>query len=110
MSTMVILVSEKEVGQLSNGHKPRELLPDVIEGIMLEAEEEGEVLAMNDLTAMMHCSTATVTKDRELWETKNGKILPTGGLLHDMGKTTFTHKKHQHTKDFITHRIEDGIA
>ncbi len=106
-TVLLTLVSEEEVRQLSNGHKPRELLPDVIARILLEAEEQGGVLAMNDLAAMMHCSTATVTKAREAWETKHGKILPTRGSLHDMG-TTFTHKKQivgLHLEGYFTSEI-----
>lgn len=91
-TVLLTLVSEEEVRQLANGHKQRELLPDVIARILLEAEEQGGVLAMNDLAAMMHCSISTIMKARESWETKHGKILPTRGSLHDMG-TTFTHKK-----------------
>lgn len=106
-TVLLTLVSEEEVRQLSNGHKSRELLPDVIARILLEAEEQGGVLAMNDLAAMMHCSAATVTKAREAWETKHGKILPTRGSLHDMG-TTFTHKKQivgLHLEGYFTSEI-----
>jgi hypothetical protein len=106
-TVLLTLVSEEEVRQLSNGHKPRELLPNVIARILLEAEEQGGVLAMNDVAAMMHCSTATVSKAREAWETKHGKILPTRGSLHDMG-TTFTHKKQivgLHLEGYFTSEI-----
>jgi hypothetical protein len=106
-TVLLTLVSEEEVRQLSNGHKPRELLPDAIARILLEAEEQGGVLAMNDLAAMMHTSIATITKARETWETRHGKILPTRGSLHDMG-TTFTHKKQiidLHLQGYFTSEI-----
>ena len=106
-TVLLTLVSEEGVRQLSNGHKPGELLPDVIARILLEAEEQGGVLAMNDLAVMMHCSLATAIKARETWETKHGKILPTRGSLHDMG-TTFTHKKQivdLHLQGYFTSEI-----
>lgn len=56
----------------------------MIARILLEAEEQGGVLAMNVLAAMMPCSIAAVSKARETWETKHGKILPTRGLLPDI--------------------------
>lgn len=106
-TVLLTLVSEEEVKQLSNGHKPRELFPDVVARILLEAEEQGGVLAMNDLAAMLHCSITTVSKAREAWETKNGKVLPTRGSLHDMGRT-FSHKEQildLHLEGFFTSEI-----
>ena len=106
-TVLLTLVSEEEVRQLSNGNKPRDLMPDVVARILLEAEEQGGVLAMNDLGAMLHCSTATAMKARAAWETKYGKILPTRGSLHDIG-TTFTHKKQivdLHLRGYFTSEI-----
>lgn len=62
---------------------------------------------MNDLAAMFHCSITTITKAREAWESKHGKILPTRGTLHDLG-TTFTHKKQiidLHLQGYFTSEI-----
>ncbi|MDW7726875.1 MAG: DUF1670 domain-containing protein [Candidatus Methanoperedens sp.] len=102
--TVLLTLVSRRCPAASKGHKPKELLPDVIARILLEAEEQGGVLAMN---AMMHCFTAAVSKARETWETKHGKILPTRGSLHDMGKT-FTHKKQivdLHIQGYFTSEI-----
>lgn len=104
---ILTLVSEEDVRQLKNGFKPRELLPNIVARVLLEAEEQGGLLSMMDLAVLLNSSMATIRDARERWEERHGKVLPTRGSMHDLG-TTFTHKKQVvdlHLEGYFTSEI-----
>jgi len=110
-NVVLTLVSEEDVKQLNNGVTQSELLPEIVARILLEAEAQGGLLSMVDLSVLLHCSIATVVGAREEWEEANGRILPTRGSVHDLG-TTFTHKRQVldlHLEGYFTSEIARKI-
>lgn len=106
-SVNLTLVSEEDVKQLNNGFSPRDLFPNTVARILLETEAQGGLLSMVDLSVLLNTSVSRVAKARERWEKDHGKILPTRGSIHDLGKT-FSHKKQVvdlHLEGYFTSEI-----
>lgn len=88
---VLTLVSSADIKKLRVGKKKAQIYPDIIARLCLEAEDQGGLLTLTDLSAMLNLSIATVSKHKKSWETCHSKVLPTRGSVHDMGRT-FTHK------------------
>lgn len=90
-SVILTLVSAEDIKKLWLGKKATDIYPDIIARLCLESEDQGRLLTLVDLSKILNLSLLSVTKYKKKWETAHSKILPTGGSIHDMGKT-FTHK------------------
>ena len=86
------LITHEEIAKLSEGIKPRELLPERIARIYQEAYKQNGLLSNTDIAVLFNISLATASKMKKKWESLHQKILPTRGSIHDLG-LTFTHKK-----------------
>lgn len=91
-SVVLTLVSAEDIKKLRLGRKPADIIPDVIARLCLEAEDQGGLLTLVDLSKILNLSMLSVSKQKKKWEADHKKILPTRGSVHDMGRT-FTHKK-----------------
>lgn len=91
-SVVLTPVSDEDIKKLRLGRKPADIIPDVIARLCLEAEDQGELLTLVDLSKILNLSMLSVSKHKKKWEEDHKKILPTRGSVHDMGRT-FTHKK-----------------
>ncbi len=89
---VLTLVSSADIKKLRLGKKKAQIYPDIIARLCLEAEDQGGLLTLTDLSAILNLSVATVSKHKKGWEKAQGKVLPTRGSVHDMGRA-FTHKK-----------------
>lgn len=57
-----------------------------------EAYEQAALLTHSDIAHLLHISTGTVSKQTKEYMERTGEILPTRGIVHDIGRAV-THKK-----------------
>ncbi len=59
--------------------------------LFTEAYEQGALLTHSDAAFLLHVSTGTVSRQVNEYMSKNGVIVPTRGVIHDIGRA-MTHK------------------
>ncbi len=91
-SVILTLISSDDIKKLRLGKKRADIYPDIIARLCLEAEDQGGLLTLIDLSKILNLSMLSISKYKKKWETSHKKVLPTRGSIHDMGRT-FTHKK-----------------
>lgn len=88
---VLTLVHPDDLRRRKEGEKWRDIFPDVVARLFLEAYEQGGVLAIPDVVALCGCCYSNAQHARQRWEKKTGQLLPTRGTIHDLGSTP-THK------------------
>jgi len=88
---ILTLVSPEDIKRLRLGKTKTDIYPDIIARLCIEAEDQGGLLTLTDLSQILNLSILSVSKHKKIWEEAHKKILPTRGSIHDMGRT-FTHK------------------
>lgn len=84
-AVILTLVHPDDLRRRKQGEKWRDIFPDVVARLFLEAYEQGGVLAIPDIVALCGCCYATAQRARQRWEKKHDTLLPTRGTIHDLG-------------------------
>ena len=71
------LITHEEIAKLSEGIKPRELLPERIARVYQEAYKQNGLLSNTDIAVLFNLSLSTASKMKKKWESLHQKILPT---------------------------------
>ena len=88
---ILTLVHPDDLRRRKQGEKWRDIFPDVVARLFLEAYEQGGVLAIPDIVALCGCCYSNAQRSRQRWEKKTNRLLPTRGTIHDLGSRP-THK------------------
>jgi Protein of unknown function (DUF1670). len=86
------LVCEDDLMDRANGLSEKEVREKRIVRICNEAYEQGTVLSLNDVAVLLRTSISTVGIQIREYMEREGKVVPTRGTIHDLGRT-FTHKR-----------------
>lgn len=89
---MLTLVSKKDIDALLSGASIFEVRERCIVRLFKEAFEQGGLLTQNDVSAILKISKVTVSNYVRRYMKREGKIVPTRGIIHDLGRST-THKR-----------------
>jgi len=88
---ILTLITEREIERLSQGESRRQLKTEMVARLCQEAQAQGALLSMRDISLLVWRSDSEISTWRQSWEQARGQILPHPGSLHDFG-TTLTHK------------------
>jgi hypothetical protein len=88
---ILTLVHPDDLRRRKEGEKWRDIFPDVVARLFLEAFEQQGVLAIPDIVALCGCCYSTAQRARQRWEKQHDLLLPTRGTIHDLGSRP-THK------------------
>ncbi|MBN1925452.1 MAG: DUF1670 domain-containing protein [Prolixibacteraceae bacterium] len=88
---ILTVINQQDVQQLENGESISKIRQNAIARIIEEAYQQGGLLSMRDISLILLRNDAYISKQRKDYETKNKKVLPHTGNLHDMGTCT-SHK------------------
>ncbi len=92
--TPVILtvVSEQDLEMKNAGYSDREVREGKMVRLFKEAYEQDALLTHSDVAFLLNVSTGTVSKQVREYMERTGEIIPTRGIIHDMGRA-LTHKR-----------------
>lgn len=68
------------------GYSDREIVETKVVRIFKEAYEQGALLTHSDVAYLLNVSTGTVSKQAKEYMQRTGEILPTRGIIHDIGR------------------------
>lgn len=91
-TVVVDLWTSSEIEALSNGVKPRDLLPQRAARITKQALSQEGVFTQTDLALILGVSLSTIRKAIDKWQKEHNEILPLRGTIHDMGMA-LSHKR-----------------
>ena len=86
------LVSKDDLEMKKTGYSDKEIMETKIARLFKEAYEQGALLTHSDIAYLLHISTGSVSKQAKAYMERTGEILPTRGIIHDIGRA-ITHKK-----------------
>ncbi len=89
---VLTLLDDEDLKLLHSGYTQSEIRKYKIARLFKEAYQQNALLSNSDIAFLMHCSMSTVGKDVHKYMDETREILPTRGIVHDIGPT-FTHKK-----------------
>lgn len=89
---VLTLVSKGDLEMKKTGYSDREIREKKIARLFKEAYEQGALLTHSDVAYLLHVSTGTVSKQVNEYMTEAQEVLPTRGVVHDIGRA-MTHKK-----------------
>ena len=92
--TPVVLtpISKEDLDMMANGYSHREVRERKIVRLFEEANEQGALLTNADVGMILGVSPATVSMQGREYMEREGKVLPTRGIVHDIGRAV-THKR-----------------
>ena len=92
--TPVILtvVSEQDLEMKNAGYSDREVREGKMVRLFKEAYEQDALLTHSDVAFLLNVSTGTVSKQVREYMERTGEIIPTRGIIHDIGRA-LTHKR-----------------
>ena len=82
---ILTLVHPDDLRRRKQGERWYDIFPDVVARLFLEAYQQGGVLAIPDIVAVCGCGYTNAQRARQRWEKRNDRILPTRGVIHDLG-------------------------
>jgi len=82
---LLTLVHPDDLKRRKQGEKWRDIFPDVVARLFLEAYQQGGLLAIPDIVALCGCCYSNAQHARQRWEKKHDRLLPTRGTIHDLG-------------------------
>jgi len=88
---VLTLVSGEDLEMRKAGYSDREIMETKIARLFKEAYEQEALLTHSDIAHILHISTGTVSKQTKAYMERTGEILPTRGIIHDIGRA-MTHK------------------
>ena len=89
---ILTLINKEDLEMKKNGYSNKEIMEVKIIRLFNEAYEQLVLLTHSDAAFLFHTSTGTVGKVVNEYMKKTGKIVPTRGIIHDIGRA-MTHKK-----------------
>jgi hypothetical protein len=89
---MLSLVTEEDTDTLAKEGKIKQIKDKRMVRLIKEAKQQGVVLSLADLSAIMLLATATLSKRTRNYQKETGKLLPTAGNVLDIGRG-ITHKR-----------------
>lgn len=92
--TPVILtpIHRDDLVLMSNGYSFREIREQKIVRLFHEAKKQGAILTNADVGMVLGVSAGTISKQAREYMEREQKILPTRGIVHDIGRA-ITHKR-----------------
>ena len=88
---ILTVVAEEDIDMLKNGFSAREVRQYRAVRLFREAYAQGGLLTHADVALILNISTGTVGKDMKAYMEANKVIIPTRGIMHDIGPGV-THK------------------
>lgn len=85
-------ISKKDFKMRSNGYSNREVRESRIVRLFHEAHDQGTLLTNADVGIILGVSAGTVSKQAREYMERENKVLPTRGIVHDIGRAV-THKR-----------------
>jgi len=85
-------LAKEDFFSMGNGHSRREVREQQIVRLFTEAKEQGALLTNNDVGVILGVSPATVSKQAREYMEREKVVLPTRGIIHDLGRAV-THKR-----------------
>lgn len=89
---VLTLISKEDLEMKRAAYSDREIMETKIARIFKEAYEQGALLTHSDIAYLLHVSTGTVSKQTKAYMERTGEILPTRGIIQDIGRA-ITHKR-----------------
>jgi predicted transcriptional regulator len=89
---VLTLISKEDLEMKKAAYSDREIMETKIARIFKEAYEQGALLTHSDIAYLLHVSTGTVSKQTKAYMERTGEILPTRGIIQDIGRA-ITHKR-----------------
>jgi DNA-binding Lrp family transcriptional regulator len=86
------LISHDDIEMMVEGYSNREIRERRIVRLFNEAYQQGALLSNADISALIGVSPTTVSKHTREFMEREKVVLPTRGIIHDLGMAT-THKK-----------------
>lgn len=85
-------ISKEDIMNMGNGYSFREVREHRIVRLFNEAKEQGTLLTNADVGMILGISAGTVSKQAREYMERENKVLPTRGIVHDIGRAV-THKR-----------------
>jgi hypothetical protein len=89
---VLTLISKKDLEMKNAGYSEREIREMKVVRLFKEAYDQGTLLTHSDVAFLLHVSTGTVGKQVKEYMERTSEVLPTRGIIHDIGRA-MTHKK-----------------
>lgn len=89
---VLTLISENDLEMKNAGYSDKEIREIKMVRLFKEAYNQGALLTHSDVAFLLHISTGTVSKQMKEYMEQTGEIVPTRGVIHDIGRA-MTHKK-----------------
>jgi predicted transcriptional regulator len=89
---VLTLISKEDLEMKKEGYSDREIMETKIVRLFKEAYEQEALLTHSDMAYLLNVSTGTVSKQAKEYMQRTGEILPTRGIIHDIGRAV-THKR-----------------
>ena len=89
---ILTLISGNDLDMKNAGFSDREIREKKVIRLFFEAYDQKALLTHSDVAFLLHISTGTVSKHVKEYMERTGKIVPTRGIMHDIGRAV-THKK-----------------
>lgn len=89
---VLTLISREDLEMKKAGFSDREIRQGKIVRLFREAYEQDALLTHGDVAFLLHVSTGTVSKQVNEYMTENKEVVPTRGVVHDIGRA-MTHKR-----------------
>lgn len=85
-------ISKDDIKLMGNGYSFREVREQRIVRLYHEAKGQGTLLTHADVGMLLGVSAGTVSKQAREYMERENKVLPTRGIVHDIGRA-MTHKR-----------------
>lgn len=85
-------ISKDDLAMMGNGYSFREVREQKIVRLFNEAKQQGALLTNADVGMILGVSAGTVSKHAREYMERENKVLPTRGIVHDIGRAV-THKR-----------------
>jgi len=89
---ILTLISEEDLVMKNAGYSDKEIREKKIARLFREAYEQNALLTHSDVAFLLNVSTGTVSKQVREYMERTGEVLPTRGIIHDIGRA-LTHKR-----------------
>ena len=89
---ILTLISKEDLEMKNTGYSDKEILAKKVIRLFKEAYQQNALLTHSDLAFLLHISTGTVSKIVNAYMNETKEIVPTRGIIHDIGRS-ITHKK-----------------
>ena len=91
-SLILTLIHKKDLEMKNNGYSDREIKQVKSIRLFNEAYAQHGLISHSDVAFLLHTSTGTVSKLVNEYMKETHKVVPTRGIIHDIGRA-MTHKK-----------------